>query len=72
VHNQNTLRAHVISPGAGTSNQPKVWFRLSMPDGSQYVGPFIVTEWTDTAPYDDGATWSISASSNGDVAFTAA
>lgn len=69
VHNQQMLKAQVISPGAGTDNQPKVWFRMTGPDG-QYVGPFIVSEWTDDRPHDDTATWSISASSNGNVSFT--
>jgi len=72
VYNQNTLKAHVVSPGSGTDNQPKVWFRLTDPDGSTYRGPFIVTEWSDERPYAEAATWSISAMSNGDVAFTPA
>lgn len=72
VHNQNAFRAQAISPGGGTANQPKVWFRLTLPNVGTYVGPFIVTSWEDTMPFDDGATWSLSASSNGDVAFTAA
>ena len=70
VHKQKVLKAHVISPGAATGNQPKVWLRLTDPDGSQYVGPFIVSEWSDDRPYSDAATWSISASSNGAVTFT--
>jgi predicted secreted protein len=69
LYNQNTFRAQVINPGAGTNNQPKVWLRMTGPDGV-YVGPFIVTEWTDARPYDDAATWSIAAKSNGAVTFT--
>jgi predicted secreted protein len=72
VHNQKVLKAHVISPGVATANQPKVFIRLTDPDGSQYVGPFIVSEWSDDRPYADVATWSISAASNGDVSFTPA
>ena len=70
IHNQKVLKAHSISPGAATANQPKVWFRLTDPDGSKYEGPFIVSEWSDDRPYSDTATWSISAMSNGDVVFT--
>lgn len=70
VHKQKVLKAHVISPGAATGNQPKVWLRLTDPDGSQYVGPFIVSEWSDDRPHADAATWSISASSNGAVTYT--
>lgn len=69
VHNQKVLKAHVINPGAGTANQPKVWLRMTDPDGSKYTGPFIITEWSDDRPHADAATWSISASSNGAVTF---
>lgn len=69
VHNQKILKAHVINPGAGTANQPKVWLRMTDPDGSKYTGPFIITEWSDDRPHADAATWSISASSNGAVTF---
>lgn len=71
AYNQDTFRAHVISPGAGTSNQPKVWLRMTDPSGAIYVGPFIVTSWADERPYDDTATWSMTAMSNGEVTFTA-
>lgn len=70
IHKQKVLKAHVISPGAATNNQPKAWIRMTDPDGSQYVGPFIISEWSDDRPYSDAATWSISASSNGAVTFT--
>lgn len=70
IYNQNTLKGHVISPGVETANQPKVWFRMTDPDGGKYEGPFIVAEWSDERPYADAATWSISASSNGAVKFT--
>lgn len=69
VHNQKILHTQVVSPGIATDNQPKVWFRLTDPDGSKYTGPFIVSEWSDDRPYADTATWSITAMSNGDVAF---
>lgn len=70
AYNQKTFKAHVINPPLGTDNQPKVWFRLTDPDGSTYVGPFIVNEWSDERPYADGATWSLSAMSNGAVTYT--
>lgn len=71
LHNQQTMKAHVISPGSGTGNQPKVWLRMTDATGV-YVGPFIVTEWSDDRPYSDTCTWSMSAMSNGAVTFTAA
>lgn len=70
LHNQKTLKGHVISPPVGTGYQPKAWFRLTYPDASTYVGPFIVTEWSDDSPYADACTWSITAMSNGAVTFT--
>lgn len=72
VYNQEELEAHVVSPGAGTGNQPKAWFRLTYPSGKTYHGPFIVTEWSNDSPYSDAATWSITASSNGAVVLTPA
>ena len=72
VYNQETLEAHVVSPGSATANQPKVWFKLTYPSGKTYSGPFIVSEWSNDSPYSDAATWSISAASNGDVVLTPA
>jgi predicted secreted protein len=70
VHKQKVLKAHVLNPGAATGNQPKAWIRITEPDGSVTVGPFIVSEWSDERPYDNAATWSISAQSNGAVTYT--
>lgn len=70
IHNQQTLEAAVVSPGAGTGFQPKAWFRLTYPNGKTYVGPFIVTEWANDSAYSDATTWSISAMSNGSVVMT--
>lgn len=72
VYNQEALEAHVVSPGSATANQPKVWFRLTYPSGKKYTGPFIVSEWSNDSPYADAATWSITASSNGNVVLTPA
>lgn len=72
VANQKELKAHVISPGSATGNQPKVWLQMIDPDGDQYEGPFIVNEWSDERPHADAATWSMSAMSNGGVIFTPA
>lgn len=72
VANQKEFKAHVVNPGVATNNQPKVWLQMIDPDGDKYEGPFIVGEWSDDRPYDDAATWSISASSNGAVVYTAA
>jgi len=71
IHNQNEFKAHVISPDSSTANQPKVWFEMTDISGT-YVGPFIVSEWSDERPYADTATWSMSAMSNGQVVFTPA
>lgn len=72
IANQNEFKAHVINPGSGTNNQPMVWLQMIDLDGSQYEGPFIVSEWSDDRPYADAATWSMSAMSNGAVSFTPA
>lgn len=70
VYNQQALEAATVSPGSGTGNQPKAWFRLTYPNGKTYVGPFIVTEWSNDSPHADASTWSISAMSNGNVVMT--
>lgn len=72
AYNQKVLNAHAVSPGSATANQPKAWFKLTFPDGSEYVGPFIITSWESANPYDSECTWSMSASSNGNVTFTPA
>lgn len=72
IYNQETLEAHVVSPGSLTGGQPKAWFRLTYPSGKKYVGPFIVSEWSNDSPYSDAATWSITAMSNGEVTLTPA
>lgn len=72
VANQKELKAHVISPGSGTNNQPQVWLQIIDPDGDEIEGPFIVSEWSDERPYADAATWSLTAMSNGAVTYTPA
>ena len=72
VANQKAFKVQAISPGATTDNQPKVWLQMIDPDGDKYQGPFIISEWSDDRPYSDAATWSLTAMSNGDVAFTPA
>lgn len=72
IFNQKDFKAHVINPSSATGNQPKVWLRLTDPDGDKYEGPFIVSEYSDDRPYSDAATWSISAMSNGGVTYTKA
>lgn len=68
LYNQQTFKAHVVNPPAATDNQPKVWLRMTGPDGV-WIGPFIVTEWSDERAYSDACTWSLSAMSNGSVTF---
>lgn len=70
VHNQKTLKAHVVNPGVATARQPKVWWRITEPDGSQWVGPFLIDSWDSSAPYDGPATFSFSSTSNGAVTYT--
>ena len=70
LYNQKTMRGHVMSPPVGTGYQPKAWLRITNPDGSFVRGPFIVSEFSDSNPHADAATWSIKAMSNGDVVYT--
>ncbi len=70
VHNQKVLKAHVYNPPVGTDYQPKVWWRITEPDGSQTVGPFIVSSWKDDRPHDGPATFSFESMSNGAVTYT--
>jgi predicted secreted protein len=72
LHNQSEFKVNAISPGAPTEFQPKVWLRMTDPDGGKYEGPFIINEYSDDRPYSDAATWSISGMSNGNVAYTPA
>ncbi|EKT5410330.1 hypothetical protein QER60_004262 [Salmonella enterica subsp. enterica serovar Orion] len=66
VYAQNALKRHVYNPPDETSNQPYVWFKIISPNDIT-EGPFMVTSWGDEAPHDDVATWSIEASSAGQV-----
>lgn len=68
--NQKEFKAHVVNPGSATGNQPMVWLQIIDPDGDEWEGPFIVSEWSDERPYDDAATWSMKAMSNGNVVYT--
>ena len=70
VYNQSELEAHIHVPGSTTQNQPKIWLRLTFPD-AVFQGPFIASEWSRDASYNDTATWSMSAQSNGAVTRTA-
>ena len=47
-----------------------MWLRISYPN-KVYVGPFIVSEFSNSTAYDAEATWSITANSNGAVSLTA-
>ncbi len=60
------MKRHVYNPPADTSNQPYVWLKIISPlDITE--GPFLVTSWQDESPHDDVATWSLEASSAGNV-----
>lgn len=70
VHNQKTLKSHVANPPVGTGFQPKVWWRVTEADGSQWVGPAIVNSWESEAPYDGACTFSFDSKSNGAWTYT--
>lgn len=70
--NQDTFEAHVNDPGVVTGNQPNVWLRLTHPSGKKYTGFFFVSEFSTDAPYSDVITWSMTATSNGEVTITPA
>lgn len=70
VAGQKALLAHFIAPPTSTQSQPKVWFRLTEPDGSVTVGPFMLTTFGKEFPYSDAATWSLEATSNGACTYT--
>ena len=53
AYNQKIFKAQAISPGVATSNQPKVWMRLTDGNGDKYEGPFIISEYSDDRPYAD-------------------
>ena len=72
VYSQKDFKAHAISPGVETNNQPMVWLQMIDPDGDMYQGPFIISEWSDDRPYADAATWSISGMSNGEISYVRA
>jgi hypothetical protein len=69
AYNQRTLKNHFYNPGVTTSNQPKAWFKLTFASGESFIGPFMITSWTDDAPEADVMTWSIEAVSNGNVVY---
>jgi predicted secreted protein len=70
VSGQKALRAHFMSPPSGTQYQPKAWLRITEPDGSVTVGPFMVGEFSAEFPHADVATWSLKATSNGACTYT--
>jgi predicted secreted protein len=70
IAGQKALLSHFYNPPIGTQYTPKTWFRLTDPDGTVRQGPFILTEMSDDRPYSDGATWSLTASSNGQPTYT--
>lgn len=70
ISGQKALRSHFMNPPSGTQYQPKAWFKLTEPDGSTTVGPFMLTEFGVEFPHADVATWSISATSNGPCTYT--
>lgn len=66
MYSQSALKRHVYNPPEETSNQPFVWFKIISPNDIT-EGPFMVTSWSEEAPHDDVSTWSIEASSAGEV-----
>lgn len=71
AYNQRTLKSHINNPGATTQNQPKAWIKMAFESGETYIGPYIITSLSVDTPEADVETWSIEATSNGNVAYTA-
>ena len=69
AYNQRTLKNHFFNPGTVTQNQPKAWFKLAYPSGESFIGAFMITSWSDESPEADVQTWSIEATSNGNVVY---
>ena len=69
--NQRVLKGHINTPGVITQNQPKAWIKLVYESGATYIGPYIITSLSEDSPEADAETWSIEATSNGNVAYTA-
>ena len=69
AYNQRTLQNHFFNPGTVTQNQPKAWFKLAYPSGETFIGAFMITSWSDESPEADVQTWSIEATSNGNVVY---
>ena len=71
AYNQKVLKAQFFNPGVATQNQPKAWFKLAYESGESFIGPFMVTSWGDDSPEADVQTWSIEATGNGNIVYTA-
>ena len=71
AYNQRTLKAHINAPGVTTQYQPKAWIKMAFESGETYIGPFQITSLSVDTPDADVETWSIEATSNGNVAYTA-
>lgn len=69
AYNQRTLKSHFFAPGVTTQGQPKAWFKLAYESGETFIGPFMITSWSDESPEKDVQTWSIEATSNGNVVY---
>lgn len=72
VYNQRALKSQFFNPGVSTQNQPKAWFKLEFPSGEKFIGPYLMTSWSDDQPDADAGTWSLEAQINGRVAYTPA
>lgn len=71
AYNQKVLKAHINAPGVTTQYQPKAWIKMVYESGETYIGPFMITSLSNDSPEADVETWSIEATSNGNVAYTA-
>jgi predicted secreted protein len=68
--NQEAFEAGVTTPGAGTAFQPYAWLQLVYPNGKSYQGPFLVKNFSVGSPYSDVVTFSLEATSAGQVTRT--
>ena len=60
VDNYFELLKHVATPGEETGNQPVGWLRLT-DQIKTWVIPVIFTQFSESSPYDDAVTYSLSA-----------
>ena len=69
AYNQLALKTQFFAPGSTTQNMPKAWIKIVYPSGETFTGPFMITSFNSDTSDKDVATWSIEATSNGNVVY---